>query len=73
MNEINSEYIMKEIKDAISAGVPYIDAIVDFAEKNNIEIEVVGEMIRRSPLLKAKIHVEAEELNMLEPIARLPV
>lgn len=73
MNEINSEYIMNEIQSLIEDGASYIDAIVEFAEKNEIEIEVVGEIIRRSPILKAKVHVEAEELNMLEPVARLPV
>lgn len=73
MNEINSEYIMNEIQSLIEGGATYIDAIVEFSERNEIEIEVVGEIIRRSPILKAKIHVEAEELNMLEPVARLPV
>lgn len=73
MKELNSEYIMTEIENLIGNGATYIDAIVEFSERNDIEIEVVGEVIRRSPILKAKIHVEAEELNMVDRVARLPV
>jgi predicted aldo/keto reductase-like oxidoreductase len=73
MNEVNSEKIMNEIQSVIDSGVTYIDAIVDYAERNEIEIEILGEIIRRSPVLKARIHVEAEELNMVDRVTRLPV
>jgi predicted aldo/keto reductase-like oxidoreductase len=73
MKELNSELIMREIQEYIDSGIPYIDAVIEYAEKNEVEIEVVGEIIRRSPVLKAKIHSEAEELNMMERTARLPV
>ncbi len=64
---------MKEIAENISKGVPYIDAVIYYAEKYGLEVEVVGEIIRRSPVLKAKIYKEAEELNMVEKLTRLPV
>jgi predicted aldo/keto reductase-like oxidoreductase len=73
MKELNSERIMREIQEYIKAGIPYIDAVIEYAEKNEVEIEVVGEIIRRSPVLKAKIHDEAEELNMIERQAKLPI
>lgn len=73
LNRLNSEIIMKEISKHIEAGVPYIDAVVDYALKNELEIEVVGEIVRKSPLLKARIYREAEDLNMVERLARLPV
>ena len=53
--------------------MPYIDAVIYYAEKYGLEVEVVGEIIRRSPVLKAKIYKEAEELNMVEKLTRLPV
>ena len=53
MKELNSERIMREIQEYIKAGIPYIDAVIEYAEKNEVEIEVVGEIIRRSPVLKA--------------------
>lgn len=71
--ELNSERIMNEIHEYVEAGVPYMDAVIEYAERNDVEIEVVGEIIRRSPVLKAKIHREAEELNMVDRVARLPV
>ena len=73
INRLNSERITLEIARHIEAGVPYIDAVVEYAEKNSLEIEVVGEIIRKSPLLKANIYKEAEELNMVEKLVRLPV
>lgn len=73
MKEITNESIVREIQKYIMEGVPYIDAVVEYAEKYEIEIEVLGEMIRTNPVLKANIQAEAEELNMLERTARLPI
>jgi len=73
LQKLNSERIMNDIARYITQGVPYIDAVVEYAEKNGLEIEVVGEIIRKSPLLKANIYKEAEELNMVEKLVRLPV
>jgi predicted aldo/keto reductase-like oxidoreductase len=71
--KLNSERIMIEIARHIDAGVPYIDAVVEYATANELEIEVVGEIIRKSPMLKANIYREAEKLNMVEKLVRLPV
>jgi len=71
--ELNSEKIMQEINHMILQGVPYIDAICEYAEQNELEIEVLGEIIRRSPILKAKIYEEAEDLNLVEKTTRLPI
>ena len=73
LQKLNSERIMSEISGYIADGVSYIDAVVEYAEKNGLEIEVVGQIIRKSPLLKANIYKEAEELNMVEKLVRLPV
>ena len=73
MKKISTENIVKEIQSFIDKGVPYIDAVVEYAEKNEVEIEVIGQMIRSSPILKAKIQYEAEELNMMDKTDRLPV
>jgi predicted aldo/keto reductase-like oxidoreductase len=73
IKDISTESIIVEIQKYIESGIPYIDAVVEYAEVNEIEIEVIGEMIKNSPLLKAQIQYEAEELNMLESIPRLPI
>ncbi len=63
----------QEIEDFVyETGESYIDAIVNFCEKNNVEIESVAKMINK--VIKAKIESEAEDLNLLtEKLCRLPV
>ena len=73
LNRLNSERIMIEISRHIEAGVPYIDAVVEYATQNELEIEVIGEIIKKSPVLKANIYREAEKLKMIEKLVRLPV
>ena len=54
-------------------GMNYIDAIVHFCDKNNIDIESVPKLIPKP--LKEKIKYEAQELNFLKITSRakLPV
>ena len=75
MNIIRKWWVIPEIKvvSQFWNHNGYIDAVVEYAEKNGLEIEVVGQIIRKSPLLKANIYKEAEELNMVEKLVRLPV
>lgn len=46
----------------------YIDAIVHFCEKNNIDIESVSKLISKP--LKEKVKYEAMELNFLKKTSR---
>ena len=49
-------------------GMSYIDAIIHFCEKNNIDIESVPKLISKP--LKEKIKYEAMELNFLKRSSR---
>jgi len=51
----------------------YIDAIIHFCEKNNIDVESIPKLISKP--LKEKIKAEAIELNLLRRTshARLPL
>jgi hypothetical protein len=51
----------------------YIDAIVLWCEKNKLEVETAAYWIRKDPVMKAKLQVEAENLNILKRGARLPI
>lgn len=73
MTELNSTIILQKISKYTERGVPFMDAIITYAEEEDLEIEVLGEIIRRSPVLKSKIYDEAVDLNMVEKFARLPV
>ena len=54
-------------------GMTYIDAIVEYCDRNNIEVESVSKLITRP--LKEKIRYEATELNYLKKtsLAKLPL
>ena len=54
-------------------GLTYIDAIVEYCDRNNIEVESVSKLISRP--LKEKIRYEATELNYLKKtsLAKLPL
>jgi hypothetical protein len=51
----------------------YIDAVVHWCEKNNIEVEYVASYIKKDNAFKMKIQEEAENLNILKKGARLPL
>jgi len=63
---LTPDKIHHEISKHISRGVPYIEALVDFAEKNEIEIETVAQIVKKSSILKEKIRTEAVKLRMVE-------
>lgn len=73
MIELTAESILKEVSKYVNDEVTFIDALVHYAETNGIEIEVVGDIVRRSQIMKAKVYEDAEKLNLVEKQRRLPV
>jgi len=51
----------------------YMDAIMIYCERNNMEVETVADIIKHNSILKAKLQIEAESLNMMKKISRLPI
>jgi hypothetical protein len=52
----------------------YHEAVLMYCEVHNIEIETAATLIRQNSTLKAKIQVEAENINMVKKTsARLPI
>ena len=72
--ELNKKFVSKEkFAEEIEALVlrtkmNYIDAIVEYCEVNNIEVDTVGKMISKP--LKEKIKYDAMELNFLKKTSR---
>ena len=60
--------IHQEISHMLSNGVTYIDAIVEYAKKNNLEIETVAEIVRRSSVIKEKIRQEALKMKLVKKL-----
>lgn len=60
------ENIHKELMDMIGDGVGYIDALVEYAKRHDMEIETLGSIIKRSIILKEKIRHEAVGLKLVK-------
>jgi hypothetical protein len=52
-------------------GITYMDAILDYCEKNQMEPDAIAPLISKP--LKEKIEADARELNFLPRVATLPI
>lgn len=72
-NGLTSEKFIKEIDRIVSTyDIDYMDAVIHFCEKNNIEVETAASIIRSNLKIKSKLQLEAENLNFLPKSAKLP-
>jgi hypothetical protein len=72
--ELTAEHILKEVSRYTNEDVTYIDALVFYAQKYDIEVELIGEIVKRSQVLKSRVRDDAERFNLLEEkTAQLPV
>ena len=71
--ELTAESILNEVNKYINEDVSYIDALVYYAEIHNIEVEIIGDIVRRSQIMKARVHEDAEKFNLVEKTKRLPI
>jgi uncharacterized protein YeaC (DUF1315 family) len=63
---VEIESLVKEKK------IEYIDAVMVYCERHNIEVETAADLIKHNAVLKAKVQAEAETLNMVKRSGRLP-
>lgn len=68
-----SEFLEEIEKIRAISKTDYMDAVLHYCEKNDLDIDSVAQFIRKNSLLKAKIQEEAEQLNYLEKSAKLPI
>jgi predicted aldo/keto reductase-like oxidoreductase len=59
------ERVHHEIAEMLANGVNYIDALVEYAHKNDLEIEAVADIVKKSSILKEKVRSEAVKLKMV--------
>ena len=69
----NSGFVEEVEKLCRDKNIEYIDAVVFWCEKNNLEIETAAYWIKKDPVMRSKIQLEAENLNVLKRGARLPI
>ena len=51
----------------------YMDAIISWCEKRNIEIESMSSVIANNSVIKAKLQLEAERLHFLLQSIKIPL
>lgn len=51
----------------------YMDAIILYCERHNIEVETAAVLIKHNAILKARLQYEAENMNMMKKTNRLPI
>lgn len=74
MIQLNTTNFAEEIDHMCrTRNIEYIDAVVHWCEKNKIDVEYVAGIIKKDPVFKSKIQVEAENLNILKKGATLPI
>ena len=65
------KFSMNIEKLAKSCECSYLDALIDYCDKNSVEPEQIKPLITKS--LKEKLEVNARELNFLPKVATLPI
>jgi len=73
LEDSKSEQLLIAITELMESGVSFLDACIHYADTYDIEIEIIGEIIRRSQVLAAKAREDAESLRLVEKMHRLPV
>ena len=54
-----------------TSGTTYMDAILDYSEKNQMEPDTIAPLISKP--LREKLEADARELNFLPKVATLPI
>ncbi len=62
----NAEKIHNDIRYMLETGVPYIDALVEYARINDMEVETLGAIVKRSAVFFEKIKEEATDRRLIE-------
>lgn len=78
MIELDGKVTVNNFQIAIEScvhkkGMGYLEAIMWYCEENNVEIEAVASLIKKSDAIKAKLEAECEDQNMINKTPRLPV
>ncbi len=71
---MDTDIFYKEIDKLVRKhSMSYMDAIVHFCEKNEMEIETAAGLIKGNFRIKSHLQQEGEVLNLLPRTAKLPI
>ena len=72
-NDIEEVFVRDMHELTTEKGLCPIEACIHFAEKRGIEVTILVPIIRRNLNLMSKITVDAENLNYIKKVPRLPI
>lgn len=55
----------REVESIVATGTDYVDAVISWCERNNMELEFAATLIRSNSAFKAKMLGAAQELNFI--------
>ena len=67
-----SEEFVTQVDKLVSPEISYLEALVQYAENEGMEVEVLAEMVKKNQVVTSRLREDAEKLNMLtEKTSRL--
>ena len=55
------------IEELVASGdMTYMDALMHLMEKENLDEEYISKLVKRNPVIKMKLELESQELNLLK-------
>lgn len=71
----NTSLIIEQIESLVKGDsyTTYLDATVQWANSNNIEVEVLAKIIKKNPKMMGLLEIDAEKLNYLPKTSRLKI
>lgn len=73
-NMIDAAAFYKEIDKLVrNHNLSYMDAVIHFCEKNDMEIETAAAMVKSNFRIKSQVREEGETLNLVQRKAKLPL
>lgn len=66
IHTLSAEKIHHDIAEMLSTGSTYIEALVEYSRRQQIEIETVAEIVKKSPIIKEKLRSEAIKMRLVK-------
>ena len=73
LNLPTADFITEVERMVIEDELTYMDAIINWCEQRNIEIESMSSVIANNSVIKAKLQHEAENLHFLPKSIKVPL
>ena len=74
VSKLTPQTFCQEIESlVVELRTDYMDAVVHYCDKNNIELETAASIIKSNSKFNAIIQNEGEDLNLLPKTAKLPL